>query len=157
NQRNVFAAAHAFARPGGLMLHVLPFKMPSRGALFGYQPNFFEALARYNSYRTLGTWLALDSRVHSLIPWQPSLLEYLVMSEQSAHSFVVLFQKMYSNDFCIPFQGCYETLVPMSSLARYRMVVDGTYSDGAAALAVGKLPQPTSVPNAHRASLSESR
>src|SRR5207244_2751854 len=194
------AAAHAFARPGGLMLHVLPFKIPPRGALFGYQPNFFEALARYNSYRTLGTWVAVDPHVPSFIPWQPSLLDYLVMSEETAHTLVVLFQKMYdervggllrhdeveeavdphvpsfipwqpslldylvmseetahtlvvlfqkmyANDFCVPFQGCYETLVPPSSLARYRMVIDGTYSDGAAALAMGKLPRWATVPS----------
>ena len=147
NQHNVFAAAHAFARPGGLMLHVLPFKIPPRGALFGYQPNFFEALARYNSYRTLGTWVAVDPHVPSFIPWQPSLLDYLVMSEETAHTLVVLFQKMYANDFCVPFQGCYETLVPPSSLARYRMVIDGTYSDGAAALAMGKLPRWATVPS----------
>src|SRR5712692_7039468 len=107
NQQNVFEATHAFSRPGGLMLHVLPFKIPPRDALFGYQPNFFEALARYNSYRTLGTWVSVDGQVPCLIPWQPSLLDYLVMSEKSAHTLVVLFQKMYENDFCVPFQGCY--------------------------------------------------
>ena len=147
NQHNVFASTHGFAKPGGLMLHVLPFRIPDRGTLFGYQPNFFQALARYNSYRTLGTWLAVDSRVASLIPWQPSLLEYLVMSDDTVHTLVVLFQKMYANDFCVPFQGVYETLVPASSLARYRMVVDGKYSDGAAALAIGKLPRSTTVPS----------
>ena len=129
------------------MLHVLPFRIPPRGAFFGYQPNFFEALARYNSYRTLGTWVAVDPHVPSFIPWQPSLLDYLVMSEETAHTLVVLFQKMYANDFCVPFQGVYETLIPASSLARYRMVVDGKYSDGAAALASGKLPRSTTVPS----------
>ena len=146
NQQNVFAAAHAFARPGGLMLHVLPFKIPPRGSLFGYQPNFFEALARYNSYRTLGTWIGVDAQVPGLIPWQPSLLDYLAISEKTAHTIVVLFQKMYVCDFCVPFQGCYETMVPSSSLARYRMVIDGTYSDGAAALAMGKTPPPPPPP-----------
>jgi hypothetical protein len=146
NQQNVFAAAHAFARPGGLMLHVVPFKIPPRTALFGYQPNFFEALARYNSYRTLGTWVVVDGQVPCLIPWQPTLLDYLVMSETSGHILAVLFQKMYANDFCVPFQGCYETMVPARNLARYRMVIDGTYSDGAAALAMGKTPPPPPAP-----------
>jgi hypothetical protein len=147
NQRNVFAAAHAFARPGGLMLHVVPFRIPPPGVLFGYQPNFFQALARYNSYRILGTWLSVDPHVAALIPWQPSLLEYLIMSEATAHRLVVLFQKMYANDFCVPFQGCYESLVPSSSLARYRMVIDGAYSDAASALAMGKLPRQVVVPS----------
>ena len=53
---------------------------------------------------------------------------------------------MYANDFCVPFQGCYETMVPSSRLARYRMVIDGTYSDGAAALAMGKTPPPPPPP-----------
>jgi hypothetical protein len=135
NQLNVFTAVHDFTRPRGFMLHVVPFMAPER-AFFGYQPNFFDALARYNSYRTIGTWMGTDSESPTLIPWQPALLEYLVMSLKSPRALVVLLQKMYPTDFCVPFQACYEPLVPRSSLARYRVVVDGEYWDVARAMEI---------------------
>ena len=40
---------------GGLMLHALPFTAHLEHGFFSYQPNLFDALARYNSYQTLGT------------------------------------------------------------------------------------------------------
>jgi hypothetical protein len=147
NQRNVFEAAHAFARPGGFMLHALPFRISSGGSLVAYQPNLFEALARYNSYRTLGTWVAVDAQVPCLIPWQASLLDYLVMSEATAHTFVVLFQKMFANDFCIPFQECYEGSVAPGVLSRYPMVVDGLYADRAVASSPASPPPAPPTPS----------
>src|ERR1700732_4160718 len=35
----------------------LPFTVHLEHGFFSYQPNLFEALARYNSYQTLGTWV----------------------------------------------------------------------------------------------------
>jgi hypothetical protein len=150
NQLNVFKTVHDFTRPWGFMLHAVPFTVQLERAFFNYQPNFFDALARYNSYRTLGMWVGVDARVPSLIAWQPGLLDYLAMSVRTSHVLVVLFQKMYANEFCVPFQGCYESMVPKRTLARYRMVVDGMYSDGAKAL------ETKSVPTRHLTAVPES-
>ena len=57
NQYNVFKAMHDFARPGGVFIHAVPFTVHLEHGFFNYQPNFFEALARYNSYETLGIWV----------------------------------------------------------------------------------------------------
>jgi hypothetical protein len=38
--------------------------------------NFFEAMARYNSYETLGVWVGPDWQLASLIPWDPILLDF---------------------------------------------------------------------------------
>src|SRR5207248_3951141 len=130
NQHNVFAAAHAFARPGGLMLHVLPFKIPPRGALFGYQPNFFEALARYNSYRTLGTWVAVDWTLSSFVPWEPRLLDFLTINGKTNHLLLILQQKVHDTEFCVPIQGVYEAMLPDVATSRYQLVVDGEYYSG---------------------------
>jgi hypothetical protein len=146
NQLNVFRAMHDFTRPLGLMLHVLPFTVQFDRTFFGYQPNFFDALAKYNSYRTLGVWLGVDAAVPSLIPWQPSLLDYISMSPKSAHMLLVLFQKLYSNEFCVPFQGVYEPMVPARTLARYPMVVDGQTVNAADGMS-GKTEPPRQLSN----------
>ncbi len=140
NQLNLFKAVHDFTRPLGLMLHVLPFTIQFERTFIGYQPNFFDALAKYNSYRTLGMWLGVDAEVPSLIPWQPSLLDYVILSPKTAHVLVVLFQRMYPNEFCVPFQGVYEPMVPARALARYPIVVDGKTLNAAEALRIKTEP-----------------
>src|SRR6516164_9925377 len=57
DQRNAFKMINDFTAPGGLMLHALPFTVHLEHGFFNYQPNLFDALARYNSYQTLGTWV----------------------------------------------------------------------------------------------------
>src|SRR5262249_24277746 len=44
---------HDFTVPGGLMPHALPFAVHLEHGFFNYQPNLFDALARFNSYQTL--------------------------------------------------------------------------------------------------------
>ena len=51
DQRNTFKAIHDFTAPGGLMLHALPFTVHLEHGFFNYQPNLFDALARYNPTR----------------------------------------------------------------------------------------------------------
>jgi hypothetical protein len=68
NQLNVFKAIHDFARPGGLFIHAVPFTVHLEHGFFNYQPNFFEALARYNSYEVLGISLGL----HHATPRHPA-------------------------------------------------------------------------------------
>jgi|SRR5579864_5196792 len=131
NQYNAFKMIHDFTKMGGLMLHALPFTVHLEHGFFNYQPNFFEALARYNSYRTLGVWLSPDWTLQSLIPWEPRLLDFMAMNAKSTHKLIVLQEKMYDKEFCVPIQGVYETMIPQESASRYQLVVDGEYYSGA--------------------------
>jgi hypothetical protein len=130
NQYNAFKVIHDVTKPGGLMLHGLPFTVHLDHGFFNYQPNFFEALARYNSYKTLGIWVALDWSLSSFVPWEPRLLEFLTMNGKSTHLLLVLQQKIYDAEFCVPIQGVYETMLPEVATSRYQLVVDGEYYSG---------------------------
>jgi hypothetical protein len=129
NQYNVFKAMHEFARVGGIFIHAVPFTVHLEHGFFNYQPNFFEALARYNSYETLGVWLGVDWQLASLIPWDPILLNFLSFSAQTTHRLVVAQRKMYDKEFCVPFQEIYEKMVPDEVRSRYSMIVDGEVMD----------------------------
>ena len=129
NQYNVFKAMHEFARPGSVFVHAVPFTVHLEHGFFNYQPNFFEALARYNSYETLGVWVGPDWQLASLIPWDPILLDYLTMSSKTTHRLVVVQRKMYDKEFCVPFQEIYENMVPDEARSRYSMVIDGDVLD----------------------------
>src|SRR5262245_22880856 len=130
NQYNVFKAMHEFARVGGVFIHAVPFTVHLEHGFFNYQPNFFDALARYNSYETLGVWVGPDSQLASLVPWDPMLLDFLTLNAKTTHLLVAAHRKMYDKEFCIPFQEIYEEMVPDDVRARYRMVVDGEILDG---------------------------
>src|SRR6516225_5233198 len=130
NQYNVFKAMHEFARPGGLFVHAVPFTVHLEHGFFNYQPNFFEALARYNSYETLGLWVGPDWQLASLVPWDPILLDYFSMNSKTTHRLVVVQRKMYDKPFCVPFQEIYENMVPDEARSRYSMVIDGEILDG---------------------------
>jgi hypothetical protein len=129
NQFNAFKAIHDLARPGGLMLHILPFVGYFDHGFFNYQPNFFEALARYNSYETLGVWVNPDWQLPSCIPWDPVLLDHLTLSPKTAQTLIVVHRKMYEKGFCVPFQAVYEPLADENVLSRYAMIVDGEVMD----------------------------
>ncbi len=130
NQYNAFKMIHDFTAKGGLMLHALPFTVHLEHGFFNYQPNIFEALARYNSYKTLGIWVGPDWQLSSFVPWQPQLLDFLTLSSKTTHLLVVLQQKMFDNDFCVPIQNHYEPMVPDAALSRYQLVIDGEYYSG---------------------------
>jgi hypothetical protein len=127
DQRNAFKMIHDFTAPGGLMLHALPFTVHLEHGFFNYQPNLFDALARYNSYETLGTWVGPDWSLSSLVPWEPRLLEFLTLSAKTTHLLVVLQKKLHDTEFCIPIQSVYEPMLPESATDRYQLVVDGQY------------------------------
>jgi len=130
NQYNVFKMMHDFTKPGGVMIHAVPFTVHLEHGFFNYQPNFFEALARYNSYETLGLWVGPDWQLASFIPWDPTLLDYLSLSSKTTHLLVAALRKMYDKPFCVPFQEIYEGMVPDEARSRYSMVVDGEILDG---------------------------
>jgi hypothetical protein len=130
NQYNVFKLMHDLTRPGGMMIHAVPFTVHLEHGFFNYQPNFFECLARYNSYETLGLWVGPDWQLASFIPWDPMLLDFLTLTPKTTHLLVVAHRKMYDRDFCVPFQEVYESMVPDEVRSRYAMVVDGEVMDG---------------------------
>lgn len=130
NQYNCFKVMHDFCRPGGLMLHALSFTVHLEHGFFNYQPNFFSALARYNSYEILGMWVGPDWKLASLIPWEYGLMDHLVMNAKTTHLLVVLLRKVEDKPFGIPFQEMYEGMVPEETLGRYSIVIDGAGLDG---------------------------
>jgi hypothetical protein len=130
NQYNVFKVMHDLTTTGGFMLHAVPFTVHLEHGFFNYQPNFFDALAKYNSYEVSGIWVGPGWQVASFIPWEPTLLDYLVLNAQTTHLLVALVQKKYDKPFCVPFQGVYEPMTNEEHLARYAMVVDGEMYDG---------------------------
>jgi hypothetical protein len=116
----------AFGEPlGGI--DALPFTVHLEHGFFNYQPNLFDALARYNSYQTLGTWVGPDWSLSSLVPWEPKLLEFLTLNAKTTHLLVVLQRKLHDTEFCVPIQGVYEPMLPESATDRYQLVVDGEY------------------------------
>jgi SAM-dependent methyltransferase len=129
NQYNIFKSMHDFARTGGLIISSVPFTVHIEHGFFNYQPNFFEALARYNSYETLGIWVGVDWRLASLIPWERLLLDYLTFSAETTHFLVVVQRKRFDKEFCAPFQRVYEEMVPDEVISRYNVVIDGEMLD----------------------------
>jgi hypothetical protein len=130
NQYNFFKVVHDLTRAGGLMLHAVPFTAHIEHGFFNYQPNFFDALARYNSYKLLGIWVGPGWQAASLIPWEPDILDYMVINSKTTHLLVTLSQKMYDQPFNVPFQGVYEAATPDEVMQRYNLVVDGEFYDG---------------------------
>ncbi len=130
NQYNVFKLMHDFTRPGGMMVHAVPFTVHLDHGFFNYQPNFFECLARYNSYEILGLWVGPDWQLPSFVPWQPALLDFLTLSSKTTHLLVVALRKLYANDFRVPFQNHYEGMAPETALSRYALTVDGETVSG---------------------------
>jgi SAM-dependent methyltransferase len=131
NQYNVFKLMHDFAKPGGIIIHAVPFTVHLEHGFFNYQPNFFECLARYNSYEILGLWVGPDWQLPSFVPWNPALLDFLTLSSKTTHLLVAALRKLYPVEFCVPFQEQYEAMVPDAALARYAVTVDGELASGA--------------------------
>lgn len=139
NQYNVFKLAHDLTKPGGFMLHAVPFTVHVDHGFFNYQPNFFEALCRYNAYQLHGLWVGPSWQSVSLVPWEPDILDYMVLNSKTTHLLVALMQRQYDSDFCIPLQAIYEgaseqrrsdQITPDEAVARYHLVIDGELYDG---------------------------
>lgn len=58
NQYMLFRNAHNLCKPGGFMIHVLPFYRWVDHGFFNYHPNLFPCLANQNSYDLLELWIA---------------------------------------------------------------------------------------------------
>jgi hypothetical protein len=129
NQMNAFNVMHDFTRKDGLMFNFVPFQGFVEHGFFNYHPNFFEALARFNSYETLGSWMVVDTSYPHMIPYHPNLMDKLILTSKSVIMFATLTRKLYDADFCCPFQGMYEGSLEIDSSHNYCMVVDGDLFD----------------------------
>jgi hypothetical protein len=75
-------------------------------------------------------WLGPGWQAASLVPWEPDILDYMVINSKTTHLLVTLVQKVHDKPFCVPFQGVYESVTPDNVMARYCAVVDGELYDG---------------------------
>ena len=139
NQYNFFKIVHELAKPGGFMLHAVPFTVHLEHGFFNYQPNFFEALARYNSYKLYGMWVGPGWQSVSLVPWEPEIIDYFTLNSKTTHLLVALVQKQFDKEFAVPFQGIYEQMAPDEAMARYSLIVDGEFYDGRRAKHITKV------------------
>ena len=132
NQLNSFKMIHDLTKPGGLMLHALPFFGQWDHGFFNYQPNLFKWLGKYNSYKTLGVWMGIAWNLSSLIPWQPHLLDHLRLKSDSTGLLIVLQKKMYDTEFSVPFQEQFGALEMRTEevAENYSYVVDGELVSG---------------------------
>ncbi len=120
NQANTFKAIHDLASPhGGLMLSVSPFIGWVEHGFFNYQPNFFNALARFNGYEVLGLWVNHDPRP-TLVSLQDDGAKDFCIELGQNYLLVSLLRKTSDAAFFMPVQGHYEAELPPASRARYR-------------------------------------
>lgn len=137
DQRNAFCIVHDLTRAGGLMIHSVPFVGSIDHGFFNYNPNFFRALARFNSYEVLGLWV-MPYGIASLIPWNENTSRYLELSGRGNSSLYCLLRKEYDQVFCTPFQNGYEGAQAESNLDRYNYVIDGNLISGVEAYRISQ-------------------
>ena len=69
DQAAVYRNAHKLTRPGGLMVHVMPFVNYVNHGFYSFHPNLYHALAVANRYDVLGLGIATrDGRGVIAIP-----------------------------------------------------------------------------------------
>jgi hypothetical protein len=135
DQANAFRIAHDLTKKEGLMLHSVPFLGSIDHGFFNYNPNFFQALASFNSYEIMGLWLSFPSSP-TLVPWNKNMIPVFnsFVNEEEGISLICLLKKNHDLDFCIPFQKGYEGAQAESNLARYNYVIDAKIISGVDAL-----------------------
>jgi SAM-dependent methyltransferase len=110
NQLQSFKIAHDLARPGGLMVHVLPASGGLNHGLVSYNPKFFWMLGRSNGYKIAFMTMGQSER-NSGLP--QNLLEFLALYEPKGAddfaafrmpvtSIVVALQKLFDTPFVAP-------------------------------------------------------
>jgi hypothetical protein len=131
DQENVFRIVHDLTRRGGLMLHAVPFLGGIDHGFFNYNPNFFSALAKFNSYELLGLWLS-PVGTFTLMPWSDSMVKHLKAATDPEYYVLLycLLRKTNDLEFCIPFQSGYESEQHPDNLNRYSYNVDGRLVSG---------------------------
>ena len=64
NQYMLFRNAHNLCKPGGFMIHVLPFYRWVDHGFFNYNPNLFPCLANQNGYELRELWIASSDAMY---------------------------------------------------------------------------------------------
>src|SRR5262245_28299036 len=114
NQAAFLRNAHNLTRPGGLMLHVVPFTGYTNHGFYNYQPGLFYDLAAANGYQVVRVRLAdrdrelLDLNVPSdLAAHFGSFLGLATPNEKSNTFLVALLRRGGPEPFVFPCQGRY--------------------------------------------------
>lgn len=131
DQNNAFRVVHDIVRPGGMMLHSAPFLGMVDHGFFSYHPNFFSALAHFNSYELLGLWISVTGS-SVLLPWNDEIAKCLKMPADihDGATIICLLKKQGDLPFCSPFQAGYEQAQAKENLARYNYAIDGRLMSG---------------------------
>lgn len=109
NIYQVFKSVHELTKPGGWMLHGLPFQGWVDHGFYTVQPTLFFDLAEANGYGT-GTLLYAEIQPPKIVPvvtrgTVPALFE---RSEMGSNPMLfAAFRKMDDEDFKVPMQGYY--------------------------------------------------
>lgn len=133
NQVNCFKIAHDLCKPGGLMIHDVPYGGSFPGlCMFSYNPQVFDTVARANGYDYLGCWINPDQKLTTFIPFSDGLLRYLHVTAASTTMIAVLFRKPHDREFNIAYQHRgYEASNSDTNAARYLYTLpDGEQMDG---------------------------
>lgn len=117
NQKAVFENAHYLCRPGGLMLHVLPFTPWINHGFYNYNPILFRDLAAANRYETKFFWIGDRwGSFHDCTGWpeifvekRPTALQNLIDGKAWGGDLFVCcaLQKVGTEPFKMPLQGKY--------------------------------------------------
>jgi SAM-dependent methyltransferase len=77
DQLQVFQNIHNLCKPGGIIIHVLPFYGYVNHGFYNYNPLFFEYLAAANQYQLIGMYLNPDPLDAGVYPYRDDLLTSL--------------------------------------------------------------------------------
>jgi SAM-dependent methyltransferase len=127
NQKAVFEAAHWLCKPGGVMLHVLPFTPWINHGFYNYNPILFRDIAAANKYDTRFFWIGDRwASFHDCTGWpdlfvekRPKQLENLIQNDAwKGDLFIVCaMTKVGTEPFRMPLQGKYVGDVEDAGLA----------------------------------------
>jgi hypothetical protein len=118
NQLNAFKVIHDLAAPGAIMLHELPAFGEHNHGFFGYQPRFFERLARCNDYSVLFLDFSWSDVTYGLPDEiQQALAQYVVTKDRpqygiSPSALTVVLRKSGSAPFIPPIDVPYGSKAP---------------------------------------------
>lgn len=113
NQYAIFNNVHNLCKPGGLMIHVLPWINWQNHGFYNFNPILFHDLARWNRYHKVALW-ACDRNGENM--FDPVIEENKNPEPTDINFFVIaVLQKRYDRSFVAPQQTKYDTIIdPLS-------------------------------------------
>jgi SAM-dependent methyltransferase len=121
NVLQVNKSIHDLTKPGGVMIHILPFQGNIDHGFYNYQPTFFKDIAYENDYEIIRCDATLfkigdkTGRFSKIIPYDrekfTKLYRTLTNYEVNLH---VAMRKRTASEFKIPFHGIYSPALFMS-------------------------------------------